>query len=31
MSLQDLEAAQDAIVFPNPMQAKEVLEDQQQN
>ena len=29
MSLQDLEVAHDAAIFPNPMQAEEVLEDQQ--
>ena len=30
-SFQDLEAAQDVVVFPNPMQPKEFPEDQQQN
>ena len=31
MGLQDLEAAQDAAGFPNPMQLEEVPEDQNQN
>ena len=30
-SFQDPEAAQDAVVFPNPMQPEEVPENQQQN